>query len=211
MTATKMIKSIKAVLFDFGGVLAEEGFRKGFEEIASQNGMNPGFLYELAVEIIFKSGYITGRAGEADFWQMIRKRSSLRGKSNTMYREKILRQFILRPKMITIVRKVKQFGLLTAILSDQTDWLDRLDERDHFFGEFDHIFNSYHLGKSKRDITLFEDVIDFLNITPIKAIFIDNDSGNIERAACCGLRTILYCGYDNFIRELNTITGFCVA
>ena len=168
MAATKRIKSIKAVLFDFGGVLAEEGFRKGLEEIAAQNSINPGFLYELAVEIIFKSGYITGRASEADFWQMMRKRSSLRGKSNTVYREKILGHFILRQKMITIVRKVKQFGLLTAILSDQTDWLDRLDERYHFFGEFDHIFNSYHLGKSKKDITLFEDIIDLLNITPVK-------------------------------------------
>ena len=32
---------IKAVLFDFGGVLAEEGFRNGLLELGRRQGLNP--------------------------------------------------------------------------------------------------------------------------------------------------------------------------
>jgi putative hydrolase of the HAD superfamily len=32
---------IKAVLFDFGGVLAEEGFREGLKAIGVKNGLDP--------------------------------------------------------------------------------------------------------------------------------------------------------------------------
>ena len=50
---------------------------------------------------------------------------------------------------------LRRGGFLTAILSDQTDWLDRLEARHHFFGHFDRVFNSYHLGKGKRRITSY--------------------------------------------------------
>ena len=33
--------TIQAVLFDFGGVIAEEGFRKGLSYIALLNGLDP--------------------------------------------------------------------------------------------------------------------------------------------------------------------------
>ena len=201
------ILPVKAVLFDFGGVLAEEGFRRGFEAIAVQNRLDPTSLYQLALEVVFESGYVTGHVSEEDFWRIIRHHTGIRGKSNEEYTEEILKRCIFRPEMIAIVRILRSRGLITAILSDQTDWLNRLDERDHFFIEFDYIFNSYHLGKNKRDPTLVSEVIHTLNVTPQKALFIDNDPGNIERANLCGLQTILYRKYECFIVNLNKILG----
>ena len=90
MIEPNKIMPVKAVLFDFGGVVAEEGFRKGFEAIAAENGIDPVFLYTLAVEAVFESGYITGHKSDADFWQMIRKCSGIQGKSNEEYTEEIL-------------------------------------------------------------------------------------------------------------------------
>lgn len=127
---------------------------------------------------------LTGHVSEEDFWRIIRHHTGIRGKSNEEYKEEILKRFIFRPEMIAIVRILRSQGLITAILSDQTDWLNRLDERDHFFIEFDSIFNSYHLGKNKRDPTLFTEVIHTLNVTPQKALFIDNDPGSGAKTIC---------------------------
>jgi len=88
---------------------------------------------------------------EKDFWRIIQHRTGIHGKSGEEYTEEILKRFILRPEMIAIVRILRSQGIITAILSDQTDWLYRLDERDHLFVEFDYIFNRFHLGKNKRD------------------------------------------------------------
>jgi putative hydrolase of the HAD superfamily len=52
---------IKAVIFDFGGVLAEKGFRKGLKAIGIQNGLNPDSFFMTAAELIYQTGYVTGR------------------------------------------------------------------------------------------------------------------------------------------------------
>ena len=61
-----------------------------------------------------------------------------------------------------------------ALLSDQTDWLDELNQQDPFFQHFDHIFNSFSLKKSKRDASLFEDVAGRLGVKPREILFVDD-------------------------------------
>ena len=68
---------IKAVLFDFGGVLAEEGFYQGLKAIGGKHGLDPeGFFLE-AEELIFSTGYLLGKAGEATFWEAVRQKSGI--------------------------------------------------------------------------------------------------------------------------------------
>ncbi|MEW5949107.1 MAG: HAD family phosphatase [Thermodesulfobacteriota bacterium] len=197
---------IRAVLFDYGGVLAEEGFREGLKIIARQNGIDPPTLHRLAVEVIYESGYVTGRGTEVEFWDMMRRRSGIRGSDAELTRE-ILQRFVLRPKMIEVARTLRRDNLVTGILSDQTNWLDVLNERDHFFQEFDRVFNSYYLGKGKKDLTIFDDVIRTLGISPPETLFVDDHPGNIERASHRGLKTILYRDQAPFLIELVQILG----
>lgn len=204
--AIDAVLPIRAVLFDYGGVLAEEGFREGLKAIAWQNGIDPVALHRLAVEVIYESGYVTGRGSEAEFWDILRRRSGIRGSDAELTHE-ILERFILRPKMIRVVRTLHRDNLVTGILSDQTNWLDILNERDRFFQEFDRVFNSYYLGKGKKDPALFDDVIRTLGILASEALFVDDQPGNIDRASHRGLKTILYWDYDLFLMELEQALG----
>lgn len=38
---------IKAIIFDFGGVLAKEGFREGLKSIAEKNGLDPSQVFKM--------------------------------------------------------------------------------------------------------------------------------------------------------------------
>ena len=51
---------IKTVIFDFGGVLAEEGFREGLLEIARKNGLDTNAFFTEVDSLIEKTGYLTG-------------------------------------------------------------------------------------------------------------------------------------------------------
>ena len=104
--------------------------------------------------------------------------------------------------MIDTVKRLKAFGVRVGILSDQTNWLDELDARDRFFREFDYVFNSYHMGKSKKDPSHFEDVARILNIENDKVLFIDDDPGNCERAKQAGLKVIHYADREQFLHEI---------
>lgn len=196
----------RAVLFDFGGVLAEEGFREGLRSIARGQGLDPDTVHRAGMEAVYATGYVLGRGSEADFWQEMRRRTGIEGDDAVLSRE-ILDRFMLRAGMLAAVRSLRQRGITVAILSDQTDWLERLDRRDGFSASFDRVFNSYRLGKGKLDPSIFDDTLQALGVAPGEAIFVDDLPGNVERAAARGLRTILFRDEASFLAELELATG----
>jgi putative hydrolase of the HAD superfamily len=193
---------IKAVIFDFGGVLAEEGFREGLMTIGKQNGLEPDSFYEISSELVYQTGYIIGRCDEHSYWSAVREKTGIKGDDRKL-REEILKRFRLRPEMISYVERMRSFGLTVAILSDQTNWLDELNERTPFHHHFDHIFNSFHLRKTKRDTSLFKDICDRLNLKPHEVLFVDDSLDNIKRASNQGLRTIHFNNVSEFEKELR--------
>ena len=157
--------SITTILFDYGGVLAEEGFTLGLAAIAKENTLDPDAFFHTAAEAIYGCGYVTGKSTEQAYWQLLRSQTGIRGEDRALT-ETILSRFTLRPKMLAAVRALRAQGLNPVILSDQTDWLDRLNERQPFFQEFSRVFNSYHLGKTKREPSLFTYVLAALKVEP---------------------------------------------
>ncbi len=180
-------QTLTTVLFDYGGVLATEGFHEGLKALALRFGLDPALLRRLGADAVYASGYVIGRGTETDFWARLCQLSGL-PPYRPEYTEEILDRFVLRPEMIAAVNRLRQRGLTVAILSDQTDWLDRLDRRDGFFPAFDRVFNSYYLGRGKRDPALFLQVAETLGARPGEILFIDDNAGHIGRARRKGLR-----------------------
>ena len=195
---------IKAVLFDFGGVIAEEGFREGLEAIARKNNLDAYTFFFQVVDLINSTGYLTGKCEEHDFWESIRIATGVKG-SDISLRVEILSRFIIRINMLKIVELIKNKGLKTGILSDQTNWLEEINKNHSFYQYFDYIFNSFKLGKSKSDLSLFTDVCEYLNLKPEEILFIDDNSYHILRANNTGYNTIYFSGYDDFMSKLETI------
>ncbi len=193
---------IKAVIFDFGGVLAEEGFKQGLKAIGRERGFDPEDFYNRTGELVYQMGYVSGTSDEHAFWEAVRKKTGLK-EDDEVLREKILKRFRLRPEMLEIADKLKSSGLTVAILSDQTNWLDELDRRIPFHHHFDHVFNSFHLKKTKKDPTIFTDVCAVLGVQAEEVVFVDDNPGNVERASRQGLRTILFKGVREFQKEIE--------
>ena len=193
---------IKAVLFDFGGVLAEEGFREGMKAIGRGKGLDPEDFYKISSDLVYQTGYIVGGMDEHSYWNAVREKTGVKGKDQE-FREEILKRFKLRLGMIEVVEKIKSFGFTVAILSDQTNWLDELDQRTPFHHRFDYVFNSYHLKKTKRDPSIFRDVCTLLDARPDEVLFVDDHLENVKRAASQGLRTIHFKGSREFQIEIK--------
>lgn len=193
--------AITTILFDYGGVLAEEGFTQGLAAIAKENSLDPAPFFRTATEAIYACGYVTGKSTEQAYWQLLRSQTGITGEDQTLT-EAILSRFILRPAMLAAVRSLRKQGLNPVILSDQTDWLDRLNARQPFFQEFSRVFNSFHLGKTKREPSLFSDVLTALKVQPGQALFVDDNQGHIARATALGLNTHLFQNESLFFTDL---------
>jgi len=192
---------ISTVLFDYGGVLAEEGFRDGLKQIARLNGIDEDIFYKTAEDNIHSCGYLTGQAPEKVYWELLRNETGIRGDDQSL-RKEILSRFTLRTWMIDLVERIRDCGVRVGILSDQTNWLEEINTRDDFFHRFDYIFNSYYLGKGKREPSHFDDILRRVNTAASSVLFIDDNPGNCARAEQKGCNVIHYRSRDQFLEEL---------
>ena len=195
---------IDVVLFDFGGVIAEEGFRNSLKIIAKANGLDEKAFIQAAFDVNYSTGYILGRVSEEVFWNELKEKTGVKG-DNADLKAEIFSRFVLRNWMIDLVKKLKSKNIVVGILSDQTTMIDRLDEQFDFFKWFDHVFNSYYLGKGKRDISLFDDIAQRLKTEPDRMLFVDDDPGHVDRAIQKGWKAIHYVDRESFEKDFEKI------
>jgi putative hydrolase of the HAD superfamily len=183
---------IRAVVFDFGGVLAEEGFTIGLEKIGRDHGIDGEHARRVGESLVFSSGYVTGQVSEADFWEAFRRELGIEAEDRAL-RKTILEGFVLRPRMLALAEWLKKRGVRVAILSDQTDWLEALDRRNPFLYLFDPVYNSFRTGRTKRDEQAFRDLMTDLGLEGSEILFVDDRPTNLAKAAKFGIRIVL-CG-----------------
>jgi putative hydrolase of the HAD superfamily len=198
---------IRVVLFDFGGVVAGEGFYQGLREIGKKNGLDPEVFFKTVDALIFETGYLTGSTDEAAFWKTVRERTGITG-TDAELKDGILKRFTLRPAMIASVDRLRSQGLIVAMLSDQTNWLDEIDCSTGLFRHFDRVFNSFWIHKSKRDASVFPEVCSALNVTPDEALFVDDNINHIRRAQEQGLQTILFVSIEDYDQRIARMIMF---
>jgi putative hydrolase of the HAD superfamily len=196
----------RAVVFDFGGVIAEEGFREGLKAIARANGLDEVVFFEGARDLIYQTGYVTGTSDEETYWQAVRLRFGL-DESDENLREQILKRFVVRPEMLSFASDLQKRGHTTGLLTDQTDWLYQLDREDGagILMHFQFVFNSYDLHMSKRDKGLFRYVEQTLKTAPEDILFVDDNPDNIQMAAQRGWKAVLFWDYKTLKEE---VVGF---
>jgi len=194
--------TVDVVLFDFGGVIAEEGFLDGLHSIAEMNGLDPEAFAKTGFDLVHATGYVVGKVTEPVYWESVRGATGIRN-DDEFLRKEILDHFVLRPWMVEVVKRLRDSGMRLGMLSDQTNWLEELNSRQGFFDWFDLVFNSYRQGKSKRDPSAFSDILEAMGVEADRVLFVDDRPGNVERAREKGMHTILYTDRERFMEQLR--------
>ena len=194
--------TVKCITFDFGGVIAEEGFREGMRAIALRFGLDPEETIEMAFLLVFDVRFVEGGCTEKELWDLFRKRTGIKTDDSTL-REMVLSRFVVRPWMLDLAKSLNKKGYMVAMLTDQAGWLNELDRKTPFLHLFNPVINSWETGKTKKDHTSFTDLASAVRLDPQEILFVDDNEGNIERAASMGLKTILYRDRKSFEEEIR--------
>ena len=104
--------------------------------------------------------------------------------------------------MLELIQRLRDDGFEAVLLTDQTNWVEEVNEKTPFYDRFDRVFNSYRLGKCKRDGSIFDEVLSALQVDPDRIIFVDDKDENIRLAERSGIRGILYVDKNSFLKEL---------
>jgi putative hydrolase of the HAD superfamily len=205
---------IKAVLFDFGGVILSSPF-EAFAALEERNGLPPGIIRrinstdpdtnawaQLERSELTVAGFVEAFEAEAareghpvDGWEVI---EALRGD--------------VRPAMVEVVRRCAErfkTGLLTNnfVTGDGGGGMAADPEIKAILDLFDVIVESSRIGVRKPTPAFYEHALRELEVEASQAVFLDDLGVNLKPAQQMGMQTIKVTDPAKAITDLEQIVG----
>ncbi len=122
--------------------------------------------------------------------------------------DRMFEYFEHAPQMSALVRRAKEHGIKTALLSNS--WGNSYP--DHLFdGMFDVIVISGQVGMRKPDAEIFDFTVDQLGVTHTDCVFVDDIARNVHAAVELGQVGILHESYESTANEVSAVLGVDLA
>lgn len=118
--------------------------------------------------------------------------------------ERMFAHFEHQPAMSALVRRARQHGIRTALLSNS--WGNTYP-RDTWDGMFDDIVISGEVGLRKPEPEIFLLAARRLDLKPGQCVFVDDLELNVEGAKALGMTAVLHTSYDDTLSALQSLFG----
>lgn len=209
--------TLRAVLWDFGGVILSSPF-EAFARYETANGLPRGFIRTVNSTNPDTNAWARFERNEVDFDEFcdLFEAESHKAGHALSAREVIpLLAGEIRPEMVEAVRRCGQ-RFKTACLTNNVvafaDWPEheRAAGRDAVLSLFDAVVESNKVGCRKPDRRFYEIACEILDIEPDEAVFLDDLGVNLKPASAMGMRTIKVSEPSIALAELEAIVGFAL-
>lgn len=192
---------IKAVLFDFGGVLTESG-KSGFvvESLAQ--------IYDVPLEQLdIKQDHYSLRRGRGDADELFARLNKQFGKHVTkqMFLDKAHGMFKPSQEVYDLAERLRSYGIQTGILSNIFAMnADVLREQGRYDG-FSPVILSCEEGYAKPDPEFYDIAIEKLGVEPSEILFVDDQQKCIGPARKLGMFTVTALNPSQIVEDVTKI------
>lgn len=209
--------SIKAVMFDFGGVIADGPF-EAFAHYEHANGLPEGFVRRLNSTNHHDNAWARLERNEVSFDEFCELfETEARQAGGVLDARELMATLSggLRTDMIEAVRRCsKHFS--TALLTNNFVWPDpgsspedgdRRAQIEGVLQLFDVVIESSKVGVRKPDHRFYILACEALRIEPCRAVFLDDLGVNLKPARELGMITIKVESADAALAELESVVN----
>jgi putative hydrolase of the HAD superfamily len=197
--------ALRAVVFDYGMVLTGPQEPKAHATLLRITGLTPERFEPLywANRRAYDEGKLTGLA----FWQKFLRDNGLNlppKKAEELNLWDARMWTTQNPAMLAWQRKLKQQGILTAILSNMGDnVLENMKREFDWLPRFDVLAWSYQLHMAKPEPAIYSHVLKELGTTAEETLFLDDKRVNIQAAQALGFKTIQFSTVERLRADLR--------
>jgi putative hydrolase of the HAD superfamily len=214
--------AIRAVLFDFGGVLSTSPF-EAFARFEREHGLPDGFIRRVNATDSDTNAWARlerNELGMDGFGEAFARESAALGHEVDGREVLALLAGDLRPAMVEAVRRSREH-FRTALLTNNFMPLPTGDtptadapgwDGPHadVLTHFDVIVESSRVGIRKPSPEFYEMACSLLDIEPAEAVFLDDLGINLKPARAMGMTTIKVEDPDRALDELESVLGVSV-
>lgn len=195
---------IKAVIFDFGGVIMrteDYGPRRAWDERLN---LEPGTVERAVHGSDLWVQAQLGRITADRYWRGVAELVYMRDLSQIdQLRADYFSGDYLNHRVISVIHDLRAHGCTTAILTNESLELTNRLENIGVAHLFDQVFISAQLGVMKPDPTIYRLALQRLGAPTAETVFIDDMLINVRGAQALGLNTILYRSETDLRSELK--------
>jgi epoxide hydrolase-like predicted phosphatase len=194
---------IRALIFDFGGVLVRMIDDRPRLALAKKLGLPLSSLDEL---VFFSESAAQASRGEisvAMHWEDVRKALGLQPGDMPSFLQQFWSADDVNWRLLDYIRSLRP-RFKVGLLSNAWDDLRKtLHDRWNIDGLFDELIISAEVKLVKPDPRIFQLATDRLKVLPDETIFIDDIAENVESARLVGLKGIQYQDFDQVMAEIT--------
>ncbi len=193
---------IKAVLFDFDGVLTldETGSQAICRYICSVTGISEQLFREAYRK--YNPELLTGKLKHEDIWDEICAEVGRDIELHVLHDS--FANTPINPEMLRLVKEIKQRGYKVGMITDnKADRINVIMEHHKWSGLFDAVSVSAEIGSGKDEEHIFLKTFQELEVKPEECVFIDNSRKNLVVPGSLGVVTILFDHGKNDVAALR--------
>ena len=197
------MSTIKAVIFDWGGVLIEnptEGILRYCREVL---GIGTGCMLAAYRKLI--PYFQEGKISEQEFWKGLRRRTGAKGEMPaSLWLEAFENSYVEKKDVFSVAHALHGKGCRTGILSNTEKPSRPIMERETY-RIFDPLVLSWEVGSAKPQSRIFEVLIETLSMVPSEILLIDDVAANITAAKDLGLQGLLFTDAETLKSDLASL------
>jgi putative hydrolase of the HAD superfamily len=185
---------LEAVIFDYGEVLSGPPDAEAHRNLLNIAGVaeEPFEKAYWAHRLDYDADILNGQT----YWQTVARDTGVHFTAEQISRlleQDAIMWMNLNPAMLAWIPRIKEAGFRLGILSNMGDGvLGYMRPRFPWLAQFDHLTWSCELGVVKPDPAIYLHTVKKLDVSPDRALFIDNLQKNIVGAEAVGLHAALF-------------------
>lgn len=199
--------SIRAVLFDMGGVIARTEYQAPRQHLAEQFGMD----YEDIERVVFGGGSngssaraTVGQITEDEHWQNVTKMLKIPGSESKRIAKEFFAGDVIDRSILDFLRSIKP-KYKTGLISNAWSGLRNYIVREKFDDAFDCMTISAEVGVAKPSAEIFQIALKQLEVSPNEAVFVDDFIENIEACRKVGMKGILFKDPESAMKQVKAL------
>ncbi|HSW99960.1 MAG TPA: HAD family phosphatase [Patescibacteria group bacterium] len=196
---------IKAVIFDYGGVIIAGG---GGNEPTESLAAFLGIPEEEAAKIILSlwDDYISGRLTEVEYWQRVEEYYGKPITLDTQTMRSTWEDVAPRPEMIAFIKDLKTKDYIVGLLSNIAPTIEATIRAGGGYDLFEPCVLSCRVGYAKPGPEIYQELLKQLpGIQPQEVLFIDDQQRYLDPAHSLGIQTILAENSNQIIRDITKL------
>lgn len=198
---SRLATPIKAVVFDFGGVLYTYNYRQSLQHFAAYLGISLEKA-EAAWESRIAE-FERGEISESAYWTAFREAGGVTQTDSELH-EMFVGMFRPMPETLKIVRQLEG-RYLVGMLSNSCEWEQDMQRWLDLRQGFDFVMMSYELGARKPEPAIFAKLIERCEMRPEEIVFIDDTPSYGEAVRASGIHFIHFRSAGQLREDLHML------